>query len=88
MAEPGLHAQSNTGKWGATEGRYGVLQRECFWVGKVGVWLFKEGDNVSVVSRPHNSQVCAIGHPCFLFSLSHGRFPSIVAAGLAVALLS
>lgn len=30
MAEPGLHAQRNIGKRWATEGRYGVLQREYF----------------------------------------------------------
>jgi hypothetical protein len=29
----------------------------------------------SMPSRPHNIQVCAIGHLCFLSSLSHDHFP-------------
>ena len=32
-------------------------------------------------SRPHNSQVCAIGLPSFLSSLSRSRFPLSVRAG-------
>jgi hypothetical protein len=32
-------------------------------------------------SRRYVFPVCAIGHPCFLLSASHGRFPSIIGAG-------